>query len=272
MPANTTSNSDSSLCHQLYEYYVRANDRNSSYTSESYIVGNVPRYDYNPRISSITYASVADENEIEVVWPKNSFSEFDYNKVFKYQNNWEEFVDSFDAKDNSLIDYDVNTNQYSYIYTYNEVDRCGYRTEIGREGKTILLKGVYDNGSQLNWSPYEKWENGVNRYRIEFDHNTDLRLIQKSDGKTLSYKDNSIYPEVKGKYCYRVHATNDKSDSSYSNWVCLYGPPVAFIPSGFTPNGDGLNDGFNLVTRFVKRGDLKEIKDFRLSVLTGGVK
>ena len=84
VPANTTSYSDSSLCHQLYEYYVRANDRNSSYTSESYIVGNVPRYDYNPRISSITYASVADENEIEVVWPKSSFSEFDYNKVFKY--------------------------------------------------------------------------------------------------------------------------------------------------------------------------------------------
>ena len=160
----------------------------------------------------------------------------------------------------------MNTNQHSYIYTYNEVDRCGYRTEIGREGKTILLKGVYDNGSQLNWSPYEKWENEVNRYHIEFDHNTDLRLIQKSDGKTLSYKDNSIYPEVKGKYCYRVHATNDKSDSSYSNWVCLYGPPVVFIPSGFTPNGDGLNDGFSLVTRFVKHGDLKEIKDFRLSV------
>jgi len=110
------------------------------------------------------------------------------------------------------------------------------------------------------------WESGVKKYNVEIDKNGHYDLTYEGPNTLKSYEDKKVYKEVSGQYCYRVHAISNDKDTSYSNRMCLFGDPKVLIPTAFTPNEDALNEGFNLITRFILSGELDEVNTFSLKI------
>jgi gliding motility-associated-like protein len=104
-----------------------------------------------------------------------------------------------------------------------KVDIEKFRPFAGND--TIIVKGEYVNFSATGGITYE-WSPA-----------TMLNLTNVSN--PIGY-----YPDT-GHYAYNVHITSSygcQGDDSVRVWVV--GQSSLFVPSGFTPNGDGLNDVF----------------------------
>ena len=262
----TTSYVDKGLCDQNYEYYVQAEDLTSTYKSNSYSVTNRPIYVFNTLNSSVSNVSVVGENKIAIDWEKSTFSEFKNYKVVKYETSFDNLISETPVTDTFFIDNDVLTNEYSYIYRVVEQDRCQYDNTSDREGKSILLRGRYNDGSDLFWTEYQNWESGVEKYNVEIDKAGSFEFTHKNSHLDRDYIDKKYYRDITGEYCYRVYGVSNDGDTSYSNVVCLSGEPKVLIPTGFTPNGDYLNDAFNPISQFILQGDLEEVNSFLFSI------
>jgi hypothetical protein len=65
---------------------------------------------------------------------------------------------------------------------------CSTEGPDSRHGKSILLDGFWKNyRTTLHWTPYEDWDSGVERYRIEFLSPQGTWMpVREVDGSTLS--------------------------------------------------------------------------------------
>jgi gliding motility-associated-like protein len=261
-----TTYSDLGLCDNDYEYYVQAAHPTKMWLSNSYTVTNRPLYAKNILSSSVKNVSVCGENEISIDWKKSAFSEFSNYMVLKYETTFDNLISETPVTDTFFIDSDVETNEYSYIYRVVEQDRCGYINTPDKEGKSILLKGRYTDGSDLYWTEYQNWENGVEKYNVEIDKSGEFEFTHKNSHHDRDYIDRKYYRDITGEYCYRVYAVGNDNDTSYSNVVCLSGEPKVVIPTGFTPNGDNLNEVFNPISKFIQQGDIEDINNFQFAI------
>ena len=66
------------------------------------------------------------------------------------------------------IDTNVNVNARNYAYRISYSDLCGNTGPLnGNTGENILLRGTQNkNEFNLNWNPYQEWDDGVKEYLI----------------------------------------------------------------------------------------------------------
>lgn len=255
---------DTGLCNLDYEYYVQAVNLNGIYKSNSYRVENRPLFTTNPFISNVKNVTVSNEDEIKILWRKSKFNNNMGYELEKYQNDEGNFLYSIPINNNndtSYTDIDVDVNSNSYIYTIYEVDNCLEKNQSDREGKSILLKGYSsDDGFHLNWTKYRQWETRVVKYDLlnfDIDNQQNKVLIGSTTFDKTTFHDSIRYKDYIGtQTCYQVYGMNAIGDTSYSNVLCIFGDPKISVPWAFTPNGDGLNDGFSPQTKYFNDGTI----------------
>ncbi len=174
LPSTTLNYTDSSIiCPFEYEYRIEAVDlcgnpfQAWSDTSDAW-----PENIFENQQSLIVRSTVVDNLNILTEWTAPLIHP---ERVLEYRIyrstdsiTWTH-ITTEPAAVHSYIDNDASVQQTSYSYKVVVVNDCQIHGLESNIGKNILLEGFWKNHRTfLTWSPYEKWNTGVENYVIEF--------------------------------------------------------------------------------------------------------
>jgi gliding motility-associated-like protein len=165
-------------------------------------------------------------------------------------------VDVVAATDSSYLQRNQNTDETAYEYQVRIKDLCG-DTIISPFHRNVLLQGEKSNDDQytvnLHWNRYFGWTDGVRTYELYRKNGDDgtYQLYDYHNDTSAMYKNgfDSYYQ------CYRIRAVENiggMMQESWSNEICFGFDPIIWIPNAFSPDGNGLNDMYDIFTASIK--------------------
>ncbi len=139
-------------------------------------------------------------------------------------------------------------------YKIHYDDVCGNRSAPSTEVCPIQLTGGVnrDNSISLSWTAYNGWVNGVQEYVLE-KYSIDGQLLQTMVmGNSLAFADEPEDPTHQlFRYIIKANAVEAGLPQSISNVLTIIKGSNIYYPTAFTPNGDGLNDFFNVFGKYI---------------------
>ncbi len=206
-------------------------------------------------------ATVVNNSKVRIEWTPYTKPDFDNYLIFKHSPNKAPTTQIYKAikKANQtwFEDSAVQVGDSSYCYSLRVTDKCGHISTYSNKGCNIVLTGqskpyIHD----LQWTDYFDWPKTGNDYfdLYRSDSNPTMMQIDYFKKNQFSNSDTTMHYDW-GRYCYRVdaHEAPGGHDAiSQSNIVCLQQLPQLWVPNGFSPNDDGLNDVWGFLPVFVK--------------------
>jgi gliding motility-associated-like protein len=138
-------------------------------------------------------------------------------------------------------------------YAISYVDACGNQSATSTAACPINLSAALqpDNSVVLSWNAFNGWSNGVSNYTIE-RYGSDGQLLGSVDAGTgITFTDAQADANNQV-IVYRIVATAVDGGivESISNEVTITRQPNIYHPNTFTPNSDGLNDTFQVMSQY----------------------
>ena len=252
VPGDSTFYIDSSIvCYRKHDYRVKAvEDSGFSQVSRSDISDAEPTYIPNVPANKVLRATVKDNRYNRLEWtnpPETGVYQYLVTRVTTNANEPDQ-TEILKGDQLAWEDYAVNVDEHSYRYLVQVMDSCRDIGPLSNQGKTILLKVGLDKNyrPELHWTPYQKWESGVNQYKIQLKRNEQFQTIAQVDGTDTTFTDQITNLNSLDAYRYRVQATKSQDSAiiSTSNVALTEPKSTLHVPNAFSPNKDGHNETF----------------------------
>jgi gliding motility-associated-like protein len=146
------------------------------------------------------------------------------------------------------VDKNVNTAETSYCYRFKYTNACKLSgNEFSKPVCSILLQ---INGLDLAWTKASPVTGGIGYYALI---QTDLQgnVIDQVDKNLETAHKTDVNDKTKNWYQVAAHASTGGL-VSFSNVVALIRDPIVLIPDAFTPNGDEINEFFEVKSYFTE--------------------
>ena len=156
---------------------------------------------------------------------------------------------------NALPEFTDNTYllNANACYSVSYIDACGNQSALSAVACPINLSAALqpDNSVILHWNAFNGWLNGVDHYSIERLAGDGQSLGAVNIGTDVTYTDAQAEPDHQI-IVYRIvaYAVDGSVAESISNAVTITKKPNIYHPNTFTPNSDGLNDTFKVISQY----------------------
>ncbi|HYG17062.1 MAG TPA: gliding motility-associated C-terminal domain-containing protein, partial [Bacteroidia bacterium] len=246
---------------QNYCYYIYSVNICEVKGANSYTICTKDQFNAPIKSTDVVTATVVDNKDVKLVWKDTKEDDFESYLVYRARKsshgveNYQFYASTNKTDDTAFVDTKVDVSKDAYCYKLQVIDQCGHISQFSNKGCNIVLTGVsrpYEH--HLNWDTYNDWSVGVDNYElIRWDSRQNPATNYQGPPVTLNHMDNNFDYDY-GIYWYKIVATESGGNEaiSESNTVKLVQRPLLHVPTGFTPNGDKLNDGWGQVDVFVK--------------------